>query len=207
MGASAPIFRLGNMEMNNSENLVQSFGKIWETHPTFYAILFASLITLSGAAIAIIGITKSRQSAREKNSIDFEKDYKGSEAVERHWMVFRDSIRRSDAETIRQYFINRDTDEFKALVGILNEWERAANGIAHDIYDGRFLYQAYGTTFLDLFVICKPFIDAAQDKNARTFRAITQLFIDWKIFRQLEDSGSCDEELRKIYSKLASLMS
>lgn len=53
-------------------------------HPTFYSTLVAAVLA---ALFAYFSIRMNRKSAREKNSVDFEHNYKNSDKVKDAWLV------------------------------------------------------------------------------------------------------------------------
>lgn len=158
-------------------------------HPALHASLIAS-------TVAIVGIRKTRQSAREKNSIDFETIYKTNENILKAWKIALPIMISANNNEIRRYagiFLSKENESINT---ILNTWERAANGIFHNVYDGNFLYKTYGTTVIKLYEELHPFIEARQAKNPRFYLQLSRLYINWKIKRQRENKDAVNKDLK-----------
>lgn len=175
----------------------ETVGKFFVTNPTIVPISI-------GALIAIFGIAKQRQSSREKNSIDFESSYKQSKDIEEAWMVLKIVVQNRLDTPIDHWAGGKayGSEEAIAIRRIINEWERAANGINHKIYDDDFLYKTYGTTVIELYTFLRPYITATQNYNPRVFAQFTRLAIRWIIRRTKEDRKEVDTRLLKAYEEL-----
>ncbi len=166
-------------------------------HPTLMPMGFASII-------AIVGIRKQRQSAREKNSIDFESGYKRSKQINDAWIILMKAVRNSNNVPIESW-ASQDkfaSTEASAIRLILNEWERAASGISHSIYDNDLLYKTYGTTVIDLYTFLRPFITEKQRHNPRFYAQFAKLAVCWMVLRSNENRERVDAQLRLAYSML-----
>ncbi|MEP1384357.1 MAG: DUF4760 domain-containing protein [Paraglaciecola sp.] len=169
------------------------------TYPTFFAIILSSFLTLFAAFTAI---RQSRKTAREKNSIDFETSYKTNSSIVNAWQLIMPLMKRKDSNYLKLSNGKIKQEEIDAINLILNTWERAANGIFHNIYDGNFLYKTYGSTVLYLYSNLYGYIEDRQNVNPRFYIQFSKLYIRWKIKRQEEDRTNVDKELSQILKKL-----
>lgn len=167
-----------------------------------------TLIPISvGVIIALLGIYKQRQSSREKNSIDFEAGYKRSKDIQEAWITLMKAVRKASSEEIAGWAEPGvfDTEEASAFRLIMNEWERAANGVFRKVYDNDFLYKTYGSTVIDLSLYLHPYIKRKQQQNPRIYLQFTRLSVAWKIQRSKEDRIKVDKKLKKVHSMLNEL--
>lgn len=177
----------------------------WDYFLKFLVSNLTAVVGLLGIFTAIKTILSNKKNSRDKNSIDFEQGYKRNTDLNDAWLVFLKVMRESSSYDISNLAYQYGSIETQSLVKILNEWERAANGIFHDIYDGNYLYKVYGTTVIGLYEYSYPFIEERQKGNPRSFIQLTRLYIKWKIKRGKEDRVSFDKELSDINSRLDKL--
>ena len=117
--------------------------KVIHQHPNSI-ILFVSICAV------ITGILMQRQTAIEKNTLDFEEKYKHDEdIVENVKLTIKacqkkpeeiELIARHKGKVKGQVGENNDAENIKfyqAINSILNEWERAANAIEYNLYDDK----------------------------------------------------------------------
>ena len=173
-------------------------------HPTFYSTLGAAVLA---ALFAYVSIKMNRKSAREKNSVDFEHNYKNSDKVRDAWLVLMKITQNRLKQPIVE-FAKKEmyaTTETQAIVTILNEWERAANGIHHRVYDGNYLYKTYGTTVLDLYAYTYEFIKERQKSKPRSYANFCRLYLAWKVRRCKEERKSLDKDFKRLPKELYKL--
>lgn len=165
--------------------------------PTSFAIVFSALLA---ALVASRSINKQRQIAREKNSLDFEANYKHNVLIQKAWAEIHLLVGNSLNKPVEIWADkeNARSTERDAIVLVLNEWERVAKGIFNKLYDGEYLYDIYGTIILTLHTRIHPFIWERQKHNRRSYVNFDRLVIDWRIKRSLEDKHKVDDELMKL---------
>lgn len=153
--------------------------KIYTEHPT-------AIVGSLALFVASIGILKQRQTSKEKNSLDFEASYKNNKDIRDAWDILRTALKQPEGELLKAAK-NKDNEYRKSIILILNEWERAANAIYHGLYDEEFLYRAYGSIVIKLFIDTLPFIAHFQLKNPRVFISFTKLAVRWQLKRSDEN--------------------
>lgn len=159
-------------------------------NPSMTPIVSSGLTALVAGAIAICTIIKQRQTARENNSLSFEKDYKRCEFVRNAWDTLIYNVHANRLETpIERYAIDAElkkTKEAKAIRDILNEWERAANAVNTRLYDGEFLYQVFGSTVIFLHREMLPYIKERQKESPFFYEQFMRLAVCWLAKRNQE---------------------
>lgn len=167
--------------------------------PHFFAILLGALIA---ALVAIVTVRKARQTARDKNSIDFETTYKKSQEIRNAWTHYKSQIKKMSKQDISNLFNNPDSQGFKACIVLLNEWERAGNGVYSRLYDGRFLYGVYGSAIVQLHEDLSPFIEEARKEKSKAFIQFTRMYCDWRMRQERECNKSYHQKLSEVVKKV-----
>ena len=172
--------------------------------PSVYSTIIAAILA---ATFAYFSIKMNRKSSREKNSVDFEHHYKNSDKVKESWLILMKLTQnRLDIPLVTFAAKNAYSKvETQAIVTILNEWERAANGIHHKVYDGDYLYKTYGTTVLDLYSFTFEFIKERQKSKPRSYPNFCRLYLAWKIRRSQEENKKLDKEFERLHKELFKL--
>ena len=170
--------------------------KIYTNHPT-------AIVGAIALIVASIGILKQRQTSKEKNSLDFEANYKNNEDIREAWYILGVALEQPDGYLLK-VAKDKNNKYRKSIILILNEWERAANAIYHELYDEEFLYRAYGSIVIKLFIDTLPFIAHFQLKNPRIFISFTKLAVRWQLKRSDENDfrvlNSLKLSLRDLHS-------
>ena len=170
-----------------------------QLHPTFFPTSASAILTLIAVTAAFYGVFKTRQSAREKNSIDFQKEHKNNKEVNEAWLYVRRNIRGKPAKSVAGYFYVKNGPQFRNLATLLNDWERVATGVEHGVYDSRYLYQAHGSNFLALYKDALPFIKAAQYEQPRAFIALSKMAYRWLEFRKFENKHQIQDSMKALH--------
>lgn len=155
------------------------------------AIVFSSIIAM---IMAIRTVSEHRQIAREKNSLEFEQKYQESDRVHQHKDILRRNFEKLSSLKIKEITnknredLNEQEIEFLDAAGyILNEWERAANAINHNIFDEHLLYKAHASTVLTLYKNLSDYIHIRQQENSRFYINYVMLVTKWQIRRGKEE--------------------
>jgi len=158
---------------------------LWANSPTFFSNVVAALIALF---VAIVTIRMNRQTSREKNSLDFESSYKRSDKVDAAWQILLSLLKKDAKKPMQHWGYNsvRQTKEARALMTVFNEWERCGNAIRHGLFDERFLYKVYGSTVINLYVGCRPYIKERQKVNPKIYANFCWLANRWIERRRYE---------------------
>lgn len=168
----------------------ETFAAYITAHPVLSPVCSASITAFVGGVIALITIKKQRQTARENNSLSFEKDYKRCEFVRHAWDKILEKVIKNKLSFPVEKYADPEfarTDDAKAIRDILNEWERAANAINHKLYDDKFLYNAFGSTVLFLRSEFTPYIYARQKENSSYYKHFMRMSLRWRVYRDNQE--------------------
>lgn len=175
---------------------------IYLTQPTFFATL---LVGLLAALIALRALRHNVQSAKIKNSLDFESIYKHNSKVVESSLEIKKILKHRLESPIAEHGLeeNAHTAEAIHISTILNEWERCANGVYHKVYDDSFLYGTYGSTVIFLYTNLQPYIENRQKHNPRVFTKFCWLALKWRIRRDRDDANKTDATLKAALALLS----
>ncbi|OCH05899.1 hypothetical protein A6D98_06035 [Aliivibrio fischeri] len=175
---------------------------LWDKNPMIYASAIAT-------GVAYTAIKTNQKQARIKNSIDFESTLKHDKTALEAARKSADLFREHKADCNGCQFISNlgtptgvATKEARYLSDFLNEWERCANGIFHNVYDEDLLYGTYAGTVLMVFNRSKPFIVARQSSNSQSKRIYIKLCwlaLRWQIRKAKETGEEIDPIIYKTY--------
>ena len=196
------IFLLFYFISQNIELIKRQAAHVWETSPTVYSSL---LTGFSGVAIACFTISKQRKLSREKNSLDFCAAYKHSSTVCDAWeeiMILRARLKKIEKCDLTIHILSQDDKKFINL--LLNEWERCANAIRSNLYEGDFLYHIYAATLLGLYRDFNFVIEYSQNRNPKYYCNFVWLCHQWSERRAKEIEKGNIREIKKEQSGLRS---
>lgn len=168
------------------------------THPALSPVCSATITAIVAGVIALFTIKKQRQTARENNSLSFEKDYKRCEYVRKAWDIVIDRVIKNrlsiPVERYTEPELSR-SDEGRAIKDILNEWERAANAVNSKLYDDEFLFKAFGSTVIFLRTAFGPYIEARQKEGPSYYEHFMKMSLRWVIRRDAEPNKKNKKEV------------
>ena len=111
--------------------------------------LFASgavlLSAMLGLSAALAGMFYQRQTAKEKNTLDFQQKLKDDKDYKAHVVTMGKIIHSLERDkTLLELAMPGNSSDANgvAIRYILNTWEQAANAIYHNLYDEDFLYSS-----------------------------------------------------------------
>lgn len=81
--------------------------------------------------------------------------------------------------------VNKDIKLRTSASAILNAMEKCANAIRYGIYDEDFIYNIYGSQFIDLYELTYGLIKERQLKNARIWVNFEWLAVKWTLRRNI----------------------
>lgn len=151
-------------------------------NPNFFAVL-------AGVFIAVIGIAKQRQTARDKNTLDFESGLEDKADYAAAWKIVKSIVDDRLSIPLEYWAANAqfNSPEAEALRHVLNRWERASNGVERKVYNGDALYEIYGSHVISLHTFLMPYI--AEIRSLRLPKAYVKferLAVNWRSRRSLE---------------------
>lgn len=144
---------------------------------------------LVASAAAMYTVKKQRQTARENNSLLFERDYKHNNEVTSSWSTLYYKAHKNKLTFPIVRYAEEEhstTSEAIAIRYILNEWERAANAINQRLYDEMLLYRAFGSTVIFLRTEFSPYIYARQADNPSFYKQFMAMSLRWMALRSNE---------------------
>ena len=144
---------------------------------------FRGAVLLSGVLVAVVSISNLRTLARRKQTADAlfagrnDEEFKlGLQCVSK--------IHDADNSNIRSFakLENKDCDEFKKMLYVLNHFEFVSIGIQHGIYDEEMYRDASYGTVVSLHEKVMPFIIAMRETRKRNtiFQEFVWLADRWK---------------------------
>lgn len=149
-------------------------------NPNFFAILL-------GAVIAVMGIAKQRETARNKNTLEFEAALEDDKDYSNHWRQVKALVANRETVPVTRWANDEafDTPEAQAIRAVLNRWERAGNGVEKKLYNGDFLYDVYGTHVISMYDFLMPYVeDVRIERSPKLYVKFEKLAGDWKRKRQ-----------------------
>lgn len=151
-------------------------------HPNFFAVIL-------GVVVAIIGIAKQRQTARDKNTLDFESALEDKSDYTAAWIIVTRIVDNRLSVPVQRWASKSyfNTAEAQALRHILNRWERASNGIERKVYNDEALYEIYGSHIISIYVYLMPYINEIRVlRLPKAYEKFERLAINWQVRRAKE---------------------
>lgn len=136
------------------------------------------------ALVALYGIKVQKQEKRLEKSLSFSQRLSENESYKdalNILVVLLDN--RLDKPIVEFAIKEMNTGEAKAIRLVLNELERMAAGVRHNIYDEEFLYNSLSTMVLSIYDSLKPYIFEVQKRNQAAYINLENLSLQWKIKR------------------------
>lgn len=189
------------------------FGGVYYIHevdieyvPAFAIILSAVLALIA----AFYNVAYQRQTARENNSLEFQKnllqDKKYAKCLEVAVRVM--SERKIPVRELAKREVKQEHQtEARAVRYVLNTWERAANAILHNLYDEQFLYEAHKSMVIHFGVYFREFIDESQKYQVTFYQNLNWLILHWSIRRDSFAEKETKKALKKVFNELSSIKS
>ena len=175
------------------------------------AILFSAFLAISGA---VISIYFQRRTAREKNTLDFQKELQENDGYHKNILL----INRLLANNREDYILGKTatmdvirtlaspelvrSDEAAALRDILNKWEQAANAIRHGLLDESYLYSSHKSSLLFMGVNFRSYIKERQKSNESLYVNFTWLVLKWTIKRDSFEEQETRIQIKNIFKQL-----
>lgn len=169
---------------------------ILDNHPTVYSTLIAAFLA---AIFAWLALRHNIRASRTKNSLDFESTYKHNAKIVESSLEIKRIVNSYNSKKIADLALERNflAEDTLHITRVLNEWERCANGVFHNIYDNNFLYGTYASTVLYLYKNLHPFIEQRRQHNPRVYTKFCWMAIQWQIRRQNDEKSKTDTDLKK----------
>ncbi|MDN3485906.1 DUF4760 domain-containing protein [Pseudoalteromonas sp. APC 3224] len=166
------------------------------------AVLLSATLGLSAA---LAGMFYQRQTAKEKNTLDFQQKLKDDKDYLDHVVVLGGIIHSLERkQTLLELAKPENSNDSRVMSirYVLNTWEQAANAIRHKLYDEAFLYSSHKSSVIDLSLHLRPFIRERQKKNISLYSDFSLLALKWTIERDSFESLQTKKELKRIFKQL-----
>ncbi|TLX52055.1 hypothetical protein CWC31_02585 [Pseudoalteromonas ruthenica] len=170
------------------------------------AILLSASLALSAA---VIGLYYQRQTAKEKNTLEFQQKLKEDKLYNKY-LTDVSSIINADDKTEQlltladQKYVN--DPRAIAIRYVLNTWEQAANAIRHNLYDENFLYSSHKSCVIKLSIELRKFIRERQKANILLYSSFNWLSIKWSLKRNSFEFKKTKKDLRTVFKLLNEVM-
>ena len=134
------------------------------------------------ALVALYGIKVQKKEKRLEKSLSFSQGLSENK-------LFHDSLKtltvlvsnRLDKPVSEYAIQDMSTDEANAIRSVLNELERMAAGIRHNIYDEEFLYSSLSSMVLNIHDALRSYIVEVKQRNQSAYINLEYLCLQWKI--------------------------
>ena len=134
------------------------------------------------ALVALYGIKVQKQEKRLEKSLSFSQGLSENK-------LFHDSLKtltvlldnRLDKPLSEYAIKDMSTDEANAIITVLNELERMAAGVRHNIYDEKFLYSSLSSMVLNIHDYLRSYIVEVKKRNQSAYINLEYLCLQWKI--------------------------
>ncbi|WP_296052516.1 DUF4760 domain-containing protein [uncultured Alteromonas sp.] len=187
--------------------VITSLGGIFLIHRVDEKLISAIAILLSATlalSAALLNLAYSRQTAREANSLDFQKRLQDNKEYIKHVRKVGEAIsKRNELNFTELAQPEQRSNEYAiAIRYVLNTWEQASNAIRHDLYDELYLYEAYKSMVIDFGLYFREFISSSQMRQVTFYENFSWLVLKWLIRRDSIKEKTRKAELKIIFNKL-----
>ncbi len=202
----------------NKRNLIKKIFTVWfaiipavgiyliaKLDASLYASGAVLLSAVLGVSAALAGMFYQRQTAKEKNTLDFQQKLKDDKDYLKHTVVLSQIIHSLERNKILLELSKPENSNDPRGVSVryvLNTWEQAANAIKHKLYDEAFLYSSHKSSVIDLSLYLRTFIRERQKKNVSLYSDFSLLALKWTIKRDSFESQQTKRELKRIFKQL-----
>ncbi|GEA06420.1 hypothetical protein KUL42_11810 [Alteromonas sp. KUL42] len=182
-----------------------SISGIYLLHEVDSAFYSAGAILLSASLAliaALMNITFTRKTARESNSLDFQKSLQSDVHYNEH--VRKSAAAAKSRKDMRELakVENRFDEDAISIRYVLNTWERAANAMRHNLYDELYLFEAHKSMVIAFGIDFREFIDECQKRQPSFYENFSWLALNWTIRRDSFQEANRKKQLKKIFKML-----
>lgn len=183
---------------------------IYLLHHVDTSFISAGAILLSASlalCAALLNILFTRKTARESNSLEFQRNLLRDKSYKMHELRAMRAVReRENLHELAQTQFRFDKDSI-SIRYILNTWERAANAMRHGLYDELYLYEAHKSMVIALSMYFREFIKEAQQRQPSFYENFSWLALKWVIRRDSHSDKTRKTKLRQILAELDKIAS
>ena len=187
--------------------VITTIGGIFLIHRVDEKLISATAILLSATlalTAALLNLAYSRQTAREANSLEFQKRLQDNDEYIEHVRKVGEAIaKRNELDFAELAQPEQRSNEYTiAIRYVLNTWEQASNAIRHDLYDELYLYEAYKSMVVDFGLYFREFISSSQKRQITFYENFSWLVLKWVIRKDSIKEKKRKKELKLIFKKL-----
>lgn len=149
-----------------------------------WASLIQTSIILISAIIAVLTITSTRKTSKERATLDvILEDYQDKELVEASNIIF--NLVRTDRNQLFNVFQNEDgtkSSERNSLLMVLNRYEFYASAMNQGVLDEHLFKRLHCSNFIKLWDAVSPTVMSIRDKERKDtlFKDLEILVLRWK---------------------------
>ena len=168
--------------------VITSIGGIFLIHRVDEKLISATAILLSATlalTAALLNLAYSRQTAREANSLEFQKRLQDNDEYIEHVRKVGEAIaKRNELDFAELAQPEQRSNEYTiAIRYVLNTWEQASNAIRHGLY-------------------FREFISSSQKRQVTFYENFSWLVLKWVIRKDSIKEKNRKKELKLIFKKL-----
>ncbi|MEM1403344.1 MAG: DUF4760 domain-containing protein [Pseudomonadota bacterium] len=140
-----------------------------------------ALALLLSTSIAWKALKNNQKIARQKNTIDAQKELLGEEFLE-DIRILMEALDNERGYTIEEWAHGHNyyKPTSKSIRDILNAWERLALGIEAGVYDQRMLFKTYKTTLYGIEELTRQYRKERQKTMPSAYTQFDDLVATWK---------------------------
>jgi hypothetical protein len=183
---------------------VYSLHKVDEKFYSAGAILLSATLALIAAFLSIMF---TRKTARESNSLNFQKNLHSDIEYNKHVRITANAAKSGKNMRALAKVENRFDDDAISIRYVLNSWERAANAMRHDLYDELYLFESHKSMVVAFGIDFREFIDECQKRQASFYENFSWLVLKWTIRRDSFQEKERKRKLKKIFLSLSQVAS
>ncbi|WP_165385554.1 DUF4760 domain-containing protein [Pseudoalteromonas phenolica] len=171
------------------------------------AILLSATLALSAA---LVGMYYQRQTAKEKNTLEFQQKLKEDDTYMEHLKALSSVIHSSDREEklieLAQSSKMNNSHSI-AIRYVLNTWEQAANAISHRLFDNHYLYSSHKSLVVTFNLLLSEYISERQRTNISLYSDFCWLSDKWAEKRVSPNSRKAKRKLQQAFKQLDEIKS
>lgn len=180
---------------------------IHTVNENFYSAAAILLSATLALLAALLNIMFTRKTARESNSLDFQKSLQEDKKYLAHIRIAAAAAKSKLEMRELAKVENRFDKNAISIRYVLNIWERAANAMRHDLYDELYLFESHKSMVIAFGIDFRDFIDECQKRQASFYENFSWLVLKWTIRRDSFQEKGRKKELKRIFSLLSKVAS
>jgi len=134
------------------------------------------------ALVALYGIKVQKKEKRLEKSLSFSQGLSENKQFQDSLKTLAILLDNRLHKPLSEYAIkDMSTKEANAIRSVLNELERMAAGVRHNIYDEEFLYNTLSSMVLNIHDYLRSYVVEVKKRNQSAYINLEYLCLQWKI--------------------------